>query len=566
MKREPFDPRKTAAMRATREEGDTPLLGGPLLRPAEFGNLPIRTVKQVNAIVQHTLATHLPAVFLVQGEISNFRTYDRGHAFFTLKEPGAEIPCIFWKSDLERLKFRPKDGMAVVARGSVKMYEPQGKVQLYVETLFPQGTGGLEIAFRQLCEKLKAEGLFEQSRKRPILRLPQRVAIITSRTGDVLHDVLTTAYRRYPGLHTLLIPVRVQGEEAPKDIVRAIELANSFNVTQLKNASPDGRPLNIDLILLVRGGGSLEDLWAFNDETVARAIVASTIPIATGIGHEPDTTIADLVGDLRGPTPTGVTELTIPDAGALRREIDSRAALLTRDMQRYLAAAASDVQRNALELNSAIKTTTHQHAASIDQFARQIAQIEPRHAIAQGWRRVEEASRELQAAQGLHVFEAIGRLRNAEYRLHKVSPLNRAQRYTDLVNHLEKSLTLAMQRRVKRSGDIISSHAKQLTAVSPQAVLDRGYSITTNAEGKIIRSQTQVQTGDQITTQVADGQFKSTVGTPRILGERCGLAPRLTVDAHDRLNLEDLCLGDSCHKICVRQNAGQAHAANKFHN
>jgi exodeoxyribonuclease VII large subunit len=513
MTRLPFDPKKTAAARALREDDDAPLLASASsARPAEFGNLPVRTVKQINAMVQHTLATHLPAVFLVQGEISNFRTYDRGHAFFTLKEPGAEIPCILWKDGLERLKFRPKDGMAVIARGSVKMYEPQGKVQLYVETLFAQGTGGLEIAFRQLCEKLKAEGLFEQARKRRIPQLPQRVAIITSRTGDVLHDVLTTAYRRYAGLHTLLFPVRVQGDEAPRDIVRAIEAANAYTMPP---ASPGGQPLNIDLILLVRGGGSLEDLWAFNDEMVARAMIASEIPIATGIGHEPDTTIADLVGDLRGPTPTGVTELTIPDAKGLRRDIDSHASILTRDMKRHLNSAEADLQHTQLQLHAAADNHLRVRTAAVDRFARLIAQIEPRHAIAQGWRRVEESSRGLQTVQQQRLTYARERLRRLEFRLQKISPLVRVQRYADRLRHLDNSLTLVVQRRFAQEKALIDARAKQLHAVSPQAVLARGYSITMDAAGKIIRSQNGVAIGDQITTQLADGQIKSTVGTPR---------------------------------------------------
>ena len=497
-------------MRALRDEGDAPLLAGTPGQAAEFGGLPVRTVKQVNALVQQTLATHLPAVFLVQGEISNFRTYDRGHAFFTLKEPGAELPCILWKDGLERLKFRPRDGMAVIARGNIKMYEPQGKVQLYVETLFPQGTGALEIAFRQLCEKLKAEGLFEQARKRPIPRLPQRVVIITSRTGDVLHDVLTTAYRRYPGLHMLLFPVRVQGDEAPKDIVRAIQAVNAYHRQLL-----DVQPAGIDLILLVRGGGSLEDLWAFNEEAVARAIVASAIPIATGIGHEPDTTIADLVGDLRGPTPTGVTELTIPNASALRREIDAHATLLSRDIRRYLTAAAADVQRCQLELGGAMQTLTHHGATRIDNLASQIARIEPRHAIAQGWRRVEEATHDLHAAQQQRLGHAQQQVAALEFRLQKASPLLRAQRWGDQVGHLRNALQQVMRQRLTAAAEAIAAQARQLAAVSPQAVLDRGYSITTDAEGRIVRRTAQVQNGDTITTRVADGQFKSTVGTPR---------------------------------------------------
>lgn len=519
MPRKPFDPRTIAAARALHAPDAAPLLAAdPTAGPGELAGLPIRTVRQVNALVGHTLAAQLPPAFLVQGEISNFRTYDRGHAFFTLKEPGAELPCILWKDALERLKFRPKDGMAVIARGAVKMYEPQGKVQLYVETLFPQGTGALEIAFRQLCEKLKAEGLFAPERKRPLPRLPQCVAIITSRTGDVLHDVLTTAYRRHPGLHTLLFPVRVQGASAAPDIVRAIQAVNAYHATlQAGTASAllGPAPTGIDLILLVRGGGSLEDLWAFNEESVARAIVASGIPIATGIGHEPDTTIADLVGDLRGPTPTGVTELTIPDVNVLRRQIAGQAALLTRDMSGQLAAATSQVQNLGLQLTGTMQTIRHQQAANLDRLARHIAQIEPRHAIAQGWRRVEESARNLQTAQNQHVAQARQHVAALEYRLQKASPLARAQRYGDHVTHLHESLRLVMQRRLAQAGDTLNSHLRQLSAVSPQAILERGYSITTDVEGKIIRRTAQVRTGEVITTQIADGHFKSTVGTPR---------------------------------------------------
>jgi exodeoxyribonuclease VII large subunit len=464
------------------------------------------SVSDLNACVSQLLAGSLPGAFFVEGEISNFRTYDRGHAFFTLKDSASELPCIMWKDALARLKFKPKDGLAVILRGPIRLYEPQGKLQLYVETMLPRGTGALELAFRQLCDKLRAEGLFEQSRKRPLPTLPRHVVIITSRTGDVLHDVLTTAYRRYPGLHTMLYPVRVQGAQAAPDIVRAIERINAEVAA--------GR-LMVDVILLVRGGGSLEDLWAFNEEALARAIVASEIPIATGIGHEPDTTIADLVGDLRGPTPTGVTELTIPDVRALSADITSKRNLLTRDLRRRVDSSSSALDRAALRLASVASDTLRRRRQRIDTLGRHIDRIEPRHAIAQGWRRVEDAQRRLEAAMRACVRTRIESLVRAANRLDRASPLIRVHRQRDRLDNLRGRLRTALASRTAGAAHRLSALAEHLRIVSPQAVLERGFSITTMRDGTIIRSTRQVRRGEVITTRVADGSFDSTVGKPK---------------------------------------------------
>jgi exodeoxyribonuclease VII large subunit len=453
------------------------------------------SVAEVNACVNQLLATSLPPAFFIQGEISNFRTYDRGHAFFTLKEPGAELPCVLWKDTLSRLKFKAKDGLAVIARGSIKLYEAQGRLQLYVEALYPQGAGALELAFRQLCDKLRGEGLFEQARKRPIPSLPQHIVIITSRTGDVLHDVLTTAFRRYPGLHVSLFPSPVQGPEAAPAMIRAIKAVNKYHHSLINaaRAEPEARR-GIDLILLVRGGGSLEDLWAFNDEALARAMVASAIPIATGIGHEPDTTIADLVGDLRGPTPTGITELTIPDVAALCTDIRNRGALLTRDIRRLVDLSARSLERSELHLTSTVRDTLHHHSARLDHLRRQIESIEPRHAIAQGWRRLEDASRRLDRA----------------FRDKSSIPRRR-----DRLEHLRSRLDTALLAKTSAHRQQLSALAAHLHAVSPQAILERGFSITTDPSGAVIRSASSVRKGDHITTRTADGSFDSTVGKPR---------------------------------------------------
>jgi exodeoxyribonuclease VII large subunit len=533
MARAPFDPLKTAAMRSANPRrvfagpDSLPLLPheeravieAAALSEAVQGELAAEeggsvshplSVSQINAMLKGVLEAVLPPAFFVQGEISNFRTYDRGHAFFTLKDASAELPCVLWKETLGRLKFKPKDGLAVIARGAVKLYEAQGKLQLYVESLYPQGAGALELAFRQLCEKLRAEGLFEPARKRPITRLPQTVVIITSRTGDVLHDVLTTAFRRFPGLHAMLHPVRVQGAQAAPDIIRAIEQVNAYHKKRV-SAGQSG----IDLILLVRGGGSLEDLWAFNEESVARAIVASRIPIATGIGHEPDTTIADLVGDLRGPTPTGITELTIPDVRALLAELSGKAALLTRDLRHQLASAENDLERAHIHLRTAATEVLRNRELRIDLLCKQIERIEPRHAIAQGWRRVEESQRRLEKAIHARVQGETESLNRCAYRLERCSPRTAVTRHHDHIAHLQIRLSGSIQTRLSAALQKLSAAATQLRVISPQAVLERGFSITTDKDGQILRAPEQVQRGDLLTTRLVGGTLHSTVGKPR---------------------------------------------------
>jgi len=480
------------------------IAGGTAVRPLSVG--------QVNGFLNQTLSLVLPPTFFVQGEISNFRTYDRGHAFFTLKDAAAELPCILWKDGLARLKFRPKDGLAVIARGAVRLYEPQGKLQLYVETLFPQGAGALELAFRQLCEKLRAEGLFEAGRKRKIPRLPRHVVIVTSKTGDVLHDVLTTALRRWAGVRMSLVAVRVQGAQAAGEIVRAIEGVNRYCASFSARGMEDFPP---DLILLVRGGGSLEDLWAFNEEAVARAIVASRIPIATGIGHEPDTTIADLVGDLRGPTPTGVTELTIPDARALLAEINGRAALLTRDVRRMVTLRQSELERETQRLATVGLEALRNRELRIDLLCRQIERIEPRHAIAQGWRRVEEAQRRLEKGVRDKLRRNLDAVGLSANRLERCSPLGRVVRQRDGLVHAKARLLAGMRARLALAGQKLEAVGAELRVVSPQAVLERGFSITTDQEGKIVRKVGDVKRGDVMVTRVADGKIESVVGKPK---------------------------------------------------
>jgi len=272
---------------------------------------------------------------------------------------------------------------------------------------------------------------------------------------------------------------------------------------------------DIDLILLVRGGGSLEDLWAFNEELLARAIVASRIPIATGIGHEPDTTIADLVGDLRGPTPTGVTELTIPDVKALSNELQAGAQLLTRDMRRLVTHAQTRLERTAVAMHAVATGAMHSRRYHLDQLASVVWGIEPRHAIAQGWRRMEESQRRLEAVARQRIVRQNDLLAGLAHRLERGAPQSRLPRLHDRVNHLEARLTAAWRARLETARRSVDLAAAQLRVVSPQAVLERGYSITSRKDGTIVRSPEQVQRGDVITTRVAKGEIASTVGKPK---------------------------------------------------
>ena len=469
--------------------------------PASADPDPVHSVSQVNAFITQALADRFSEPLRVAGEISNFSVSQRGHAYFTLKDATAQLPCVIWRDALARVGTAIRDGMAVVVRGSVRFYEPHGRIQLYVDEISPQGAGALEFAYRQLCEKLKGEGLFDQQRKRPLPRLPLRVVVITSPTGDALHDVLTTAHRRFPGLQIMVYPVAVQGPSAASQIANAISQINRHSLAIG----------GVDLILLVRGGGSLEDLWAFNEEIVARAIVAGHIPIATGIGHEPDITIADLVADLRGPTPTGVTELTVPDVRELLREIQTRADQLVG----YVTARLSD-HKNALraivmDLTVHVGQLLQMRSRRLELAARRVAAIEPRHAIAQNWRRLEAAQHRL-ADHALAVrTHAIGRLTTLRQTLVGIGPQSMVAGGSLQLSHLEKSLAVGTANQLHLAAGQLETLRQRLLAIGPQAVLERGFSITTDADGTIVRRAEQVHSGQTLHSRVAEGTILSTV-------------------------------------------------------
>ncbi|MDO8631193.1 MAG: exodeoxyribonuclease VII large subunit, partial [Phycisphaerales bacterium] len=286
MKREPFNP----DLIPRRADEHRAALAGPL------------TVSQLTSLIKRAIQDSLPATVHVVGEISNFKRHASGHLYLTLKDAGSELACVMWRADAAKLKFSPEDGLEVIATGGVEVFERAGRYQLYIRRLEPRGVGALELAFRQLCAKLEKEGLFDPRRKKPLPRFPRRIVLVTSPTGAAVADMIRTIERRFPCVHVLVYPVRVQGDGAAAEIASAVRSVNS-------NAERLG---GVDLMIVGRGGGSLEDLWAFNEEIVARAIFASSVPIISAVGHEVDVTIADLAADVRAATPTAAAEIAVP--------------------------------------------------------------------------------------------------------------------------------------------------------------------------------------------------------------------------------------------------------------
>lgn len=293
-----------------------------------LGDRPIWTVSELTRAIKETLEGDERFInILVKGEISNFKHHTSGHMYFTLKDEHSRLKCVMFRSYNARLRFRPEDGLTVIAGGTLGVYEVAGEYQLYVEELYPAGQGALYLAFEQLKAKLQAEGLFDAARKRPLPKLPRTVGIVTSPTGAAIRDMISVLRRRFPNVNIVLAPAIVQGEAGPASVIRAIELLN--------------RRSDIDVLIVGRGGGSLEELWTFNDEGVARAIAASRIPVISAVGHETDFTIADFVADRRAPTPSAAAEIAVPERAALLQDV--------RDQEERLRLAVSKKVRQLRE-------------------------------------------------------------------------------------------------------------------------------------------------------------------------------------------------------------------------
>ena len=434
----------------------------------------IYTVSELTQEVRAIVEDQFPDVW-VTGEISNYRPAGSGHCYFTLKDANAQLRAVCFRNQARYLKFKPEDGLSVIARGQLSVYEARGEYQLIVELLEPAGLGALQLAFEQLKRKLTAEGMFEASRKKPLPVLPSTVGIVTSPTGAVIRDMLRVLRRRFRNLNVVLYPVRVQGEGAAEEIVEGIECLNR-------------RP-GLEVIIVARGGGSLEDLWAFNEERVARAIAASRLPVISGVGHETDFTIADFVADLRAPTPSVAAELVV------RRKEDFTGELGTR--MRHL------VQFIRLRLSEAQHRLTELHLHRV--FQTLAARIGSRA------QRVDEAAALLDAAAQRKLSAARQELMGVSpgvvrYDVRRLLELKRAA-LDEHCRGLEAEFRRSLADRRSRLGHIGTILAER----NPMAILNRGYSITRDASGRILRDVGAVSPGSDISVRLARGELGATV-------------------------------------------------------
>jgi exodeoxyribonuclease VII large subunit len=411
------------------------------------------TVSELTRSIRGTLETKFPAVW-VHGEISNYKLHPSGHQYFTLKDQRAQISCVIWRDTMLPPRQPVADGAQVQVYGTVTVFEARGQYQLNVQILQPRGIGLLQAKFEALKRKLEAEGLFALERKRPLPKFPRRIGIVTSPSGAAIRDMLNMLRRRAPWLHILINPVRVQGTGAAQEIAVAVR----------ELGMPDEAFAAVDLIVVTRGGGSIEDLWEFNEEIVARAIFHSAVPIVSAVGHEIDFTICDFVADLRAPTPSAAAELIVPDIIDLRRQIDR----CSRALSGQLLNRIRDAQQR---LDHARETLQRCLAHKIDAY---------KHAL----------------LHALRVLQARSPVREI---------MMRRNRFTDL----HRRLVASPARLIENARHRFRSIEGMLRVLGPDATLRRGYSITMNDRGEIIRTTTVVRPKMKIRTRLSDGEFGS---------------------------------------------------------
>ncbi len=437
---------------------------------AQDGHAGVITVTELNRTARALIERQLPLLW-VAGEISNFRRYDSGHCYFVLKDAQAQVRCVMFRHRAQHLDWKPADGAQVEVRAVPTVYEARGDFQLNVEGMRQAGSGALYEAFARLKARLEAEGLFDPARKRPLPRFPRRVGIVTSLQAASLRDVLTTLGRRMPGLPVVIYPTLVQGEGAAAQIAAAVETA--------------GRRAECDVLLVCRGGGSIEDLWAFNEEPVARAIVASPMPVVSGVGHETDFTIADFAADVRAPTPTAAAELISPS----RVELQAQLAQLARGLAR--------AARRRLE----------RHMQGLDYLMRRL--VHPGERVAEQGRNLAHLAARLMTAMA-HASETWQwRLRELarEWRALKPDFAVAAERQRDVALRLQRAARV----RAETAAAQLKSLEAQLAQLNPENVLGRGYAIVRNAQGVVVRDAAHLSVGDEVGLELGRGEAAARV-------------------------------------------------------
>ena len=439
----------------------------PPARPARR----VVSVSELTAALRDLVESRFAEIW-VEGELSGARVWNTGHLYFTLKDAHAQVKGVMFRSALRLLRFKPEDGVHVVARGRLSVYDPRGEYQLVCEHMEPRGLGALQLAYEQLRTRLAAEGLFDEARKRPLPALPRRIGIVTSLDGAALRDIVRVLRRRYPNAHLVIAPARVQGDGAAREIARALR-----QVTRV-----DG----VDVVIAGRGGGSIEDLWAFNEEVVARAIAASPVPVISAVGHETDVTIADFVADLRAPTPSAAAELVVRRKDEFTGHIDA------------LARRAGSAMRSRLQR---LDGRLHQLQAR-PAFAGVPGRVALRH------RHVAELAAMLRRRTSSLVADTRRRLEGLGRGLAAQHPQQRLARGRGTLTAQDRRLAAALAGRRHVADARLREAAAQLHALSPLAVLGRGYAMCWTADGStLLRTAATVAPGDRVRVQLASGEL-----------------------------------------------------------
>ena len=434
----------------------------------------VYTVSRLNREIRTVLEQGFASLILT-GEISNFITPASGHWYFSLKDEKAQIKAAMWRGNNRSQSYRPENGTQVTVRARVSLYEPRGDYQLIVEHMEPAGEGQLKQEFDALKMRLAAEGLFSSAYKKPLPQNINRVGVITSATGAAIKDILTVLKRRAPQLEVIIYPAMVQGKEAHVHLINQIQLANARN--------------EVDVLIVGRGGGSLEDLWCFNHEQLARAIYQSELPIVSAVGHEIDTTISDYVADVRAATPSAAAELVSPNTQELHSKVIE---LINR-------------------LNNAFKHDMADKRALATELQHRLNLCHPRNQLNQKTQRLDELTIALQQGMRNRLYQQERTLNNLTPRLMRQSPDKKLSQASHQLMQIQTRLEQAMQHKLQHAQNSLALQASRLDSVSPLNVLARGYSITKTQQGKVIKSVDHIKTGDVLITELADGAIKSTV-------------------------------------------------------
>ncbi|MEM7145259.1 MAG: exodeoxyribonuclease VII large subunit [Verrucomicrobiota bacterium] len=447
--------------------------------PKSDNDQKIYSVSQITRKIRTLLEFQVGDVW-IEGEISNLRKQASGHQYFTLKDPDAQIAAVLFRGNARNLDFDPEDGTQVQAFGELSVYEARGQYQLIVRHLQPKGAGALQAKFEALKSKLQSEGLFDSELKKPIPPFPNVLALVTSPTGAALRDMLNILSRRAPWVHILICPVRVQGDGAAAEIAHAIDFLNQ--------ASGKSIPL-IDTIITGRGGGSIEDLWCFNDESVARSIYASKIPIVSAVGHEIDFTIADFTADLRAPTPSAAAELTAPDQSNLRHRLLNLNTRMTQSLSAVLEG----------------------HAKVLDLLSRGALAKEPLRKLQEYRQQIDFIAANLAAAPLTRLDEDKRRLDYARHTLQAHRPDSAIARYRERIEAIARRINSSAQHFVADRRQHVQATADLLRSLGPTTTFSRGFSMTLDQNGNAITSAKSVTPGDRIRTRLGDGDFESDV-------------------------------------------------------